>query len=130
MRANARPPRISSVTRARYSAPPSPPFGETPTSSVNMATDAGSRMSRSSMRTRRTSGSAGTSGARDVAITGCRSRTARAGPQCGSSRSHSGPTISAGPTMDEQRRPCQRARSAKTRSASGVAAAGTRFAPA
>src|SRR5664280_776043 len=54
IRANARPAAISSATLARYSAPPSPPSGETPTSSVYMATQAGSTVSNSAVRTRRT----------------------------------------------------------------------------
>ena len=57
IRANALPERTSSATRARYEAPPSPASGETPTSSVNMAMEAGSRTSSSSRRTRLTAGS-------------------------------------------------------------------------
>src|SRR5664280_1522850 len=64
IRANARPAAISSATLARYSAPPSPPSGETPTSSVYMATQAGSTVSNSAGRTRRTAGSTSTVGGR------------------------------------------------------------------
>ncbi len=60
-------------------------------------------MSNSSIRTRRTRGSAGTSGTAEVAITGWDARTARGGPQYGARISHSSPTASTGPTMDEQR---------------------------
>ena len=46
------------------------PSGETPTSSVNIATAAGMRISSSSTRTRRTAGSGSTSGARSSAMNG------------------------------------------------------------
>ena len=103
--------------------------GETPTSSVNMATQAGHKMSISSGLTRRTSGSGGTSGGPAVTMTGCTGRTSLAGPQCGLSSPHRAWTSADGPTTDEQRRPCRSARSAKATTASGVAATGTRLAP-
>ena len=68
---------------------PSPMVGETPTSSVNIATQAGQRTSSSSRRTRRTSGSGGTSGGPLMTMTGCTGRTSRAGPQRGRSKAHS-----------------------------------------
>jgi hypothetical protein len=120
---------MSSWTRARYIAPPSPAVGETPISSVNIATQAGSSTSSSSGRTLRTSGSGVTAGGPASAMSGCAARTARARPQCGSSRRHSGSTASAAPTMDEQRRLDRRARSAKALTASGPACTGTRLAP-
>ena len=101
-----------------------------PTSSVNMATQAGMRMSSSASPTRRTRGSAGTAGGRRVDSSGWLSRISRAGPQCGSSRSHRAATADAGPTIDEQRRPCRRARSANAASAAGASPTGTRLAPA
>ncbi len=129
IRANERPALISSITRVRYAAPPSIPIGETPTSSVNMSTLAGSRISISPGRTARTSGSAGTSGSPEMASTGCAALTSRGRPQCGESRPHSSWTVGAGPTIDEQRRPCSRARAANAATAAGVAATGTRLAP-
>lgn len=105
--------------------------GETPTSSVNIETQAGMITSISSRRTRRTCGSGAMSaGSERVTISGWRVRTSRAGPQLGSSRDHSSAVGPAGPTMDEQRRPVRRARSAKARIASGTAQMGTRLAPA
>lgn len=69
-------------------------------------------------------------GSARVVISGCRLRISRAGPQLGSSSDHSSVVGSAGPTIDEQRRPARRARSAKARTASGPAQIGTRLAPA
>src|SRR4051794_38005154 len=127
------PARTSSETRARYPAPPSTRSGLTPTSSVNMATAAGMRISSSTGRTGRTRGSGATAGGPSMAMSGCRGRWLRHGPQEGASSSHSGSTEAAGPTMVEHRRPARRARSAKAaaaaRSAPG-AANGIRFAPA
>lgn len=101
-----------------------------PTSSVNMATQAGMRTSISSLRTRRTSGSAATvSEGLSVTMSGWLARTSLAGPQPGSRSRHSCAVGSAGPTIEEQRRPALRARSAKARTASGVAQMGTRLAP-
>src|SRR3954467_1424538 len=94
-----------------------------------MATQAGVTTSRSSGVVVRTAGSGGTSGGPSIAISGCSPRTSRAGPQNGSSWSHSARTASAGPTMEEPCRPCRRARSAKTSSASAFASTGTRLAP-
>ena len=68
--ASARPAATSSWTRARYAAPPSAPIGETPTSSVNIAMLAGSRMPVSGGRTWRTAGSGRTSGSAAIAISG------------------------------------------------------------
>jgi hypothetical protein len=120
---------VPAATRARYAAPPSGPTGETPTSSVNMATDAGSSVLSSSGRTRRTRGSGGTSGSDEMAMTGCADLISRGLPQYGASRDQSSWTASAGPTIDEQRRPCSLARSANAATAADVAATGTRFAP-
>ena len=117
------------MTRARYAAPPSGPTGETPTSSVNMATHAGIMMSSSSGRTARTSGSGATSGAAEISITGCADLISRGLPQYGASMPHRSPTAAAGPTIDEHLRPCSLARSANAASAAGVAATGTRLAP-
>ena len=100
-----------------------------PTSSVNIATQAGMRMSSSASETRRTAGSPATSGSVEMASSGWVGRTSRAGPQYGSSRSQSAPTACAGPTIEEQRRPCRRARSANAASAAGASPTGTRFAP-
>ena len=63
-------------------------------------------------------------------MTGWASRISRGWPQYGRSSSHICPTASAGPTMDEQRLPCSRARPAKAVAAAGVAPTGTRLAPA
>jgi len=82
--------------------------GEIPTSSVNMATQAGHKMSISSGLTRRTSGSGGTSGGPDVTMSGCTGRISLAGPQCGRSSPHRAWTADAGPTTDEHRRPWRR----------------------
>ena len=66
----------------------------------------------------------------DVAVmSGWLARTSRAGPQPGSRSRHSWAVGPAGPTIEEQRRPALRARSAKARTASGVAQMGTRLAP-
>lgn len=65
----------------------------------------------------------------EVAITGCLARTALGGPQYGERISQSSATASTGPTIDEQRRPWARARSANARTASGPAATGMRLAP-
>lgn len=101
-----------------------------PTSSVNIATQAGIRTSISSLRIRRTRGSGVTSAdGLSVTISGWFARTSRAGPQPGSRSRHSWAVGSAGPTIEEQRRPARRARSAKARTASGVAQMGTRLAP-
>ena len=62
-------------------------------------------------------------------MTGCTGRTSRGRPQYGASSPQSSCTASAGPTIDEQRRPCSRARSAKAATAPEVAATGTRLAP-
>ena len=51
-------------------------------------------------------------------------------PPAGPSRSHSGPTAAAGPTIVAHRRGIEAARSANTASASGVALTGTRLAAA
>lgn len=79
-----------------------------PTSSVNIATQAGIRTSLSSLRMRRTSGSGVTSAERlSVTMRGWLARTSRAGPQVGSRSRQSWVVGSAGPTMEEQRRsPC------------------------
>lgn len=104
--------------------------GETPTSSVNMATQAGMITSISSLRTRRTKGSEATVVEGVWAtISGWRARTSRAGPQLGSRSRQSSVVGSTGPTIEEQRRPILRARSAKARTAAGVAQMGTRLAP-
>src|SRR3954464_12193302 len=98
-----------------------------------MATAAGRSVSISAGRTGRTRGSGATATGPSMAIRGWCGRWSRAGPQCGLSRSHSGATAAAGPTMVEQRRPARRARSAKAaaaaRSAPGTAK-GIRLAPA
>ena len=65
-----------------------------------------------------------------MAITGCVALISRGRPQYGRSISHRPRTSAAGPTIDEQRRPSSRARPAKAVIASGVAATGTRLAPA
>ncbi len=57
-------------------------------------------------------------GSRSVTMRGWWRRTSRAGPQFGSRSRHSWVVASAGPTMEEQRRPARRARSAKARTAS------------
>ena len=62
-------------------------------------------------------------------MTGCADLISRGLPQYGASRDQSSATASAGPTIDEQRRPCSLARSANAATAAGVAATGTRLAP-
>src|SRR3954454_519016 len=98
-----------------------------------MAIAAGMSRSSSDGRTGRTRGSGATAGEPSMASSGWRGRWSRHGPQYGPSRSHSGSTDAAGPTIVEQRRPPRRARSAKAtaaaRSAPG-AANGIRLAPA
>src|SRR4051812_3152410 len=73
-----------------------------------MAMAAGMRRSSSAMPTGRTRGSGATAGGPSIAISGCRGRWSRHGPQYGASRSHSGATDDAGPTIVEHRRPARR----------------------
>ncbi len=96
---------------------------------MNIAIEAGSRISISSTRTRRTAGSAATDGGPVMAISGCAARTSLAGPQYGRRNPHSSLTAADGPTSEEQRRPWRSARSANDATAAGVACTGTRFAP-
>ena len=56
-------------------------------------------------------------------------RMSRAGPHESRSSAHIGSTSATGPTIDEQRRPIRRHRSANARRASGVVSTGTRLAP-
>src|SRR4051812_29753578 len=98
-----------------------------------MAIAAGMSRSSSDGRTGRTRGSGATAGEASMASSGWRGRWSRHGPQYGPSRSQSGSTDVAGPTIVEQRRPPRRARSAKaTAAARSVpgAANGMRVAPA
>ncbi len=86
-----------------------------------MATQAGSIRSSWSGRTWRTAASGSACGGPEMVSTGWAARTSRGRPQAGSSTLHSGVTTSAGPTIDEHRRPCIRTRSANAEMASGVA---------
>src|SRR5664280_1253612 len=105
IRANARPAAISSATLARYSAPSSPPSGETPTSSVYMATQAGSTVSNSAGRTRRTAGSTSTVGGPDVASNGWSARTSRGFPQLDPNRAPSADRHQVGPRVAQRIQP-------------------------
>lgn len=98
---------------------------------MNIATQAGMTASTSFLRTRRTNGSGVTPTAGVVAaISGWWARTSRAGPQLRSSSAQRAAVGPAGPTIEEQRRPWRRARSAKARTASVPALTSTRLAPA
>ena len=127
------PARTSSATRARYPAPPSTAQGADAHLLGEHRDRGGQQRSSSSGRTGRTRGSGAIAGGPSMAMSGCRGRWSRGGPQAGARRSQSGSTDDAVPTIVEHRRPARRARSAKAaaaaRSAPGTAN-GIRLAPA